>query len=164
MAPCQTRPACRRAHVVAVDGQSAGRKELVMLNDAALARAIHVVAIVVWIGGVSFVTTVLLPAIRRAHPPQERLAVFLRYESAFSWQARISVAAAGISGLYLVWRFNMWARFGQAQYWTVAGLRGAIVRDRAAGPAQAAGGRSRHGGFGRDVRANGAYAPNITGI
>jgi uncharacterized membrane protein len=97
---------------------------LVMLNDAALARAIHVVAIVVWIGGVSFVTTVLLPAIRRAHPPQERLAVFLRYESAFSWQARISVAAAGISGLYLVWRFNMWARFGQAQYWWLHAMAG----------------------------------------
>src|SRR5436305_6630619 len=88
-----------------------------MLNDAAVARAIHVVAIVAWIGGVSFVTTVLIPGIRRAHPPAARLAVFLLYEQAFSWQARLSVAAAGLSGLYLVWSFDAWRRFADPHAW-----------------------------------------------
>jgi uncharacterized membrane protein len=35
------------------------------MNDVTLARAIHVLAIVLWIGGVGLVTTVLLPAVRR---------------------------------------------------------------------------------------------------
>lgn len=85
--------------------------------DPALARALHVVAVVAWIGGVSFVTTVLMPAIRRSHPPAERLAVFLRYENAFSWQARISVIVAGLTGLYLVWRFDLWTRFASLRFW-----------------------------------------------
>lgn len=33
-----------------------------------LARAVHVVAVAVWIGGVSMVTTVLLPAVRQQPP------------------------------------------------------------------------------------------------
>ena len=33
--------------------------------DVVVARTIHVLAIVLWIGGVGFVTTVLMPAVRR---------------------------------------------------------------------------------------------------
>jgi uncharacterized membrane protein len=87
------------------------------MDDAALALAVHVLAVVVWIGGVGFVTTVLMPAIRRRHPPHARLAIFLQYEDAFAWQARFSVAAAGASGLYLVWRFDLWSRFAVARFW-----------------------------------------------
>ena len=83
----------------------------------ALASAIHVVAVVIWIGGVSFVTTILMPAIRRGHPPQDRLKAFLRFEGPFAWQARLSVAAAGLSGLYLLWRGDLWMRFGSARFW-----------------------------------------------
>ena len=46
--------------------------------DIVLARTIHVLAIVMWIGGVGFVTTVLFPAIRRTKRPEERLAGALR--------------------------------------------------------------------------------------
>ena len=35
------------------------------MDDVTLARAIHVLAVVLWIGGVALVTTVLLPAVRR---------------------------------------------------------------------------------------------------
>ncbi len=87
------------------------------MNDMALAAAIHVLAIVAWIGGVSFVTTVLMPAIRRANPPPERLAAFLKFEGPFAWQARIAVAAAGLSGLYMVWRGELWGRFESPRFW-----------------------------------------------
>jgi uncharacterized membrane protein len=82
-----------------------------------LALAIHVIAVVLWIGGVSFVTTVLMPAIRRTHPPQERLVAFLKFEDPFAWQARVTVAAAGLSGLYMVWRGNLWERFDSMRFW-----------------------------------------------
>ena len=38
--------------------------KLAAIDWGIVARAIHVVAVVVWIGGVSLVTTVLLPALR----------------------------------------------------------------------------------------------------
>ena len=47
------------------------------MDDLALARSLHVVAVVLWIGGVGFVTTVLLPAIRRLKAPEERVAFFV---------------------------------------------------------------------------------------
>ena len=35
------------------------------MDDVVIARALHVLGVVVWIGGVSMVTTIALPAIRR---------------------------------------------------------------------------------------------------
>jgi len=90
----------------------------------ALASAIHVLAVVIWIGGVSFVTTILMPAIRRGHPPQDRLKAFLRFEGPFAWQARLSVAAAGMSGLYMLWRGDLWTRFGSARFWWMHAMVG----------------------------------------
>jgi len=85
--------------------------------DVTLARIVHVLSVVLWIGGVGFVTTVLLPAVRRAEPPEGRLAAFLRFEGAFAWQARISVALAGLSGLYMTWRLDAWSRFADPAFW-----------------------------------------------
>jgi uncharacterized membrane protein len=87
------------------------------MNDFILARAIHVLSIVMWIGGVAFVTTVVMPAIRRASAPEERLAAFHRFESRFVWQARLWVVLAGASGLWMIWRTDTWSRFQDGQYW-----------------------------------------------
>ena len=46
------------------------------MDGLALARALHVVAVVVWIGGLSIVTTALLPAIRRGELGGNWLAAF----------------------------------------------------------------------------------------
>jgi uncharacterized membrane protein len=88
------------------------------MNDFILARAIHVLSIVMWIGGVAFVTTVAMPAIRNANPPAERLGAFHRFEARFAWQARAWVLLAAASGLWMMWRADMWSRFQDgAQYW-----------------------------------------------
>jgi uncharacterized membrane protein len=87
------------------------------MSDFILARAIHVLSILMWIGGVAFVTTVAMPAIRRSEPPAERLAAFHRFESRFVWQARGWVLLAGASGLWMIWRTAMWSRFQDGQYW-----------------------------------------------
>ena len=55
------------------------------MHDLTLARAIHVTAIVHWIGGVSFVTLVLLPGVRKLAAPEERALLFEKIEGAFSW-------------------------------------------------------------------------------
>lgn len=85
--------------------------------DVSIARIFHVLSVVLWIGGVGFVTTVLFPAVRRTHAPEDRLAAFLRFEGPFSWQAKISVALAGLSGLYMTIRLDAWSRFASPAFW-----------------------------------------------
>jgi uncharacterized membrane protein len=85
--------------------------------DVVIARIVHVLSIVLWIGGVGFVTTVAFPAIRRGFAPEERLSAFLRFEAPFVMQARVNVILAGLSGLYMTARLDAWSRFGSATYW-----------------------------------------------
>ena len=88
-----------------------------MFDDAAIARALHVFGVVLWIGGVGFVTTVLLPAVRRMKEPGERVAFFEAVEGRFAWQARGTTLLVGGSGIYLVHVFDLWTRFAQLEYW-----------------------------------------------
>ena len=88
-----------------------------MVTDITLARAAHVLAVVLWIGGVGMVTTVLLPAIRRSYPTAQRLAAFHALEARFATQARVTTAIAGISGFYMTWRLDLWERFLWAEFW-----------------------------------------------
>ncbi len=87
------------------------------MNHAIAARALHVIGVVLWIGGVAFVTTVLLPAVRRMKTPAERVAFFESVERRFAWQARGTTLLVGATGFYLVHAWNLWDRFGSASYW-----------------------------------------------
>ena len=87
------------------------------MNDVAIARAVHVTAIVLWIGGVAMVTTVLLPAVRQFKTAQDRMAFFAIVERRFAWQARGTTLLAGASGLYLVYRLDLWPQFLTIGYW-----------------------------------------------
>ncbi len=87
------------------------------MTALALARAAHVLAVVLWIGGVAMVTTVLLPAIRRRHPQAERFAAFHALEQRFARQARWTTALAGASGFFMVWRLDLWDRFVSTGFW-----------------------------------------------
>ena len=46
-------------------------------------------AIVFRIGGVAFVTLVVMPMLKAQEAPEARLARFAQIESGFAWQARI---------------------------------------------------------------------------
>ena len=74
-------------------------------------------AVVLWIGGVGFVTTVLLPAVRRLKTPAERVAFFDAIERRFAWQARATTLLAGLTGFYMTTRLDLWSRFQSAAYW-----------------------------------------------
>jgi len=86
------------------------------MDDVAVARALHVLAIVVWIGGVSMVTTVLLPMVRGLDAP-DRVRTFEAVERRFSLQARLSVLLAGLTGFYMLVRLDAWDRFASLSYW-----------------------------------------------
>ena len=79
-----------------------------------IARVIHIIAVVLWIGGVAFVTTVLIPTIRTSQTPTERLSTFELLESKFSLQAKVTTTAAGLSGFYMLHVTNAWS---SAQWW-----------------------------------------------
>ncbi len=102
-------PPCRPANIRLVKARA--------VEDITLARAVHVAAVLLWIGGVGFVTTVVMPAIAATNPEPERLAAFHRIEARFAGQARLWVLLAGASGLWMIWRGDLWSRFADLHFW-----------------------------------------------
>jgi len=88
-----------------------------LFDDLSIARAVHIFGVVLWIGGVAFVTTVLLPAVQRMKQPQERVAFFEEVEDRFAWQARVTTVLVGASGFYLAHVLNAWPLFFELAYW-----------------------------------------------
>jgi uncharacterized membrane protein len=72
---------------------------------------------VLWIGGVAMVTTVLLPATRRLKTAGEQTVFFETVESGFAWQARVTTLVTCSSGLYLVYKLDLWQRFAHIEFW-----------------------------------------------
>jgi uncharacterized membrane protein len=85
--------------------------------ELGIARVLHVLGVVVWIGGLAMVTTVILPAARRLGDPNERVALFESIEGRFAWQARAATVVVGLSGVYLLERLEAWSRFSSASFW-----------------------------------------------
>jgi len=88
-----------------------------MIDDLAIARALHVLGVVHWIGGVAAVATIVLPQARRVPDPNAAVAEFERFERRFAPQARLSVALTGISGVYMLWRMAAWDRLASLSFW-----------------------------------------------
>ena len=92
------------------------------MDDIVIARALHVLSIVHWIGGLAFVTAVLLPAVARLAEPARRIATFEEIETRFSRQAKFSVTLAGATGLYMTYRLDAWDRFHMLQSWWMTAM------------------------------------------
>ena len=86
-----------------------------------IARALHVLGVVLWIGGVAMVTTVLVPAVRRL-PDRDAMALFERFEHRFARQARWTTLLVGATGFYLVQAMDLWQRFGEVRYWWMSAM------------------------------------------
>lgn len=87
------------------------------MDEMVLARAVHVLGVILWIGGVAMVTTVLLPAVKLMKKPQERVAFFEKIEGKFAWQARFTTLITGGTGFFLVHRLDAWDRYTMPEYW-----------------------------------------------
>jgi uncharacterized membrane protein len=86
------------------------------MNGLTIARAIHIVSIVIWIGGVSFVTLVMLPAIKSQYGFAQQESIFHLIENRFAKIAKWMVLIAGMSGFYMVDQLSAWGRFTQMQF------------------------------------------------
>ena len=82
-----------------------------------IARSVHVLAIIFWIGGVAFITTVLLPALNKMVDKEQRIALFEQLEHKFAWHAKLATIATGISGYYMLDFLNAWQRYQDIQFW-----------------------------------------------
>lgn len=81
-----------------------------------LARAIHVLTVVIWIGGVYFVTFVVLPSSAERENPLES---FEQVENRFARQAQVVVTLAGLSGFYMLYAMDGWDRYLSLEYWWI---------------------------------------------
>jgi uncharacterized membrane protein len=88
-----------------------------LIDDLALARAIHVLALVHWIGGVAVVTTIVLPSARAMADAKEAVAAFKEFEQRFASQARVSILLVGLSGAYMLTRIGAWNSLQRASFW-----------------------------------------------
>lgn len=91
------------------------------MDDVTIARALHVLAIVHWIGGVSFVTLVILP-LARHEGGALGTSLFDRIEHRFSAQVRLSIPLAGLTGFWMTWRLDLWDRFASPAFWWMTAM------------------------------------------
>ena len=83
------------------------------------ARVFHVLAVVLWIGGVSMVTTVLIPAVKEMKSKEEQIKTFEKIEGRFALQAKITTLITGLSGIYMLYLLNAWNRYLQIRFWWI---------------------------------------------
>ena len=88
-----------------------------MIDDIEVARALHVLFVAHWIGGVAFVTLVALPLARSKSDSRVGFALFESIENRFAAQVRWSIPLAGLTGLWMTWRLGLWSLFASPAYW-----------------------------------------------
>jgi uncharacterized membrane protein len=88
-----------------------------MVDDLALARAIHVLGLIHWIGGVAAVTTIVLPRARALPDAKGAIEAFEAFERRFAAQVRVSILLVGLSGIYMLQKLDAWDRFLHASFW-----------------------------------------------
>jgi len=84
-----------------------------------LARVVHVLAVVLWIGGVAMVTTVIIPAIKKMKSKEEQIETFEKIEGRFALQAKITTFLTGLTGFYMLYYLNAWDRYFDYRFWWV---------------------------------------------
>jgi len=92
------------------------------MDDIALARALHVLAVIHWIGGLAFVTLIILPLARLRRTTEEALVLFESVERRFSTQVRISIPLVGATGFWMTYRLDLWNRFVDPNFWWMGAM------------------------------------------
>lgn len=108
---------CARARTGAVP------KRRLTTHDIVIARALHALAVVHWIGAVALVTLAVLP-LGRSRPATQALAHFAAFEQRFASQARFSIPLAGVTGLWMTYRMNLLDRFLDPCVWRMSAMFG----------------------------------------
>jgi len=84
-----------------------------------LARVLHVLAVILWIGGVAMVTTVIIPAVKKIASKEDQVKTFEQIEGRFALQAKITTLITGITGFYMLYELDAWNRYLELRFWWV---------------------------------------------
>lgn len=87
-----------------------------------IGRIFHVLGVVIWIGGVAFVTLVILPTVKKWKSAEDRIELFEKIEHRFIIIAKITSMITGLSGFYMISKLHAWERFLYASYWWMWGM------------------------------------------
>jgi uncharacterized membrane protein len=82
-----------------------------------IARVVHILAVVLWIGGVGMVTTVIIPAVKRMRSKEEKIDSFEKIEGRFAIQAKITTLLTALSGFYMLYALDGWERYLDSKHW-----------------------------------------------
>ena len=86
-------------------------------DDFTLARVVHVCAVVAWVGSLWFVALALLPAVKASQPPEARMAYIRPLIRGQVLQSQVWLVLMGLTGLWMLWRGDLWARLGDGRFW-----------------------------------------------
>lgn len=89
------------------------------METFSFARVIHVIAVILWIGGVAMVTTVLIPAIKKLKSKEEQIKTFEQIEGRFALQAKITTLITGLTGFYMIYELDAWDRYLDYRFWWI---------------------------------------------
>ena len=95
-------------------------KEVLML--APILIAIHVLSVVLWIGGVAFVTLIIFPMIMRMENSIEKVLFFQGVEHRFATIAKSAVVVVGLTGFWLLYLTGEWR-----QLFSISGIGPTIM-------------------------------------
>ena len=84
-----------------------------------IARILHVIGVVLWIGGVAFLALVVVPTLRGLPEPDKSFKIFAAVEGRFKGQARIVTLITGLSGFFMLFWLNAWDRYLDISFWWV---------------------------------------------
>jgi len=84
-----------------------------------LARVLHIIGVVLWIGGVAFLALVVVPALRSLPEPEKNFKIFAAVEGRFKGQAKIITLITGLSGFFMLFWLDAWDRFLDMSFWWV---------------------------------------------
>ncbi|MCZ4409910.1 hypothetical protein O3Q51_13900 [Cryomorphaceae bacterium 1068] len=84
-----------------------------------LARVVHVLGVVLWIGGVAMVTLVILPSLKQFDATDNRIEAFERIEGRFARVAKITTLITGLTGFYMLYEMDAWNRYLDYRYWWI---------------------------------------------
>ncbi|RMG59802.1 MAG: hypothetical protein D6713_04535 [Deltaproteobacteria bacterium] len=70
--------------------------------------SVHVLSVILWMGGVGFVTTVFFPAMAKTEDSLQKVLLFQKIEGRFAKQARAFIILAGVTGFALLFETGRW--------------------------------------------------------
>jgi len=84
-----------------------------------LMHIVHLLAVIVWIGGLVFVTGIVLPMAIKTPDPLQKVLTFQRIEHRFAPLAKAYNIITGITGFVMVWQMGWYELYFTREGWAL---------------------------------------------